>query len=84
VSSDKKSWFETIQDNIPDFDDGSFDWESLPNPPKTPEQKYYRFIFERHYSGRGNVIPYFWMPRFTDATDSSARTLNIYNALVKK
>ena len=84
VSSDKRSWFETIQDNIPDFDDGSFDWESLPNPPKTPEQKYYRSIFERHYSGRGNVIPYFWMPRFTDATDSSARTLNIYNALVKK
>ena len=83
VSSDKKSWFETIQDNIPDFDDGSFDWENLPNPPKTPEQKYYRSIFEKHYPGRGRIIPYFWMPRFTDATDSSARTLNIYNALVK-
>jgi len=84
VSSDKKSWYETIQDNIPDFDDGSIDWENLHNPPKTPEQKYYRSIFERHYGGQGHVIPYFWMPRFTDATDSSARTLNIYNSLVKK
>ena len=84
VSSDKKSWFQTIQDNIPDLDNDSFQWESLPNAPKTPEQKYYRSIFERHYPGRGQVIPYYWMPRFTDATDSSARTLNIYSALVKK
>jgi asparagine synthase (glutamine-hydrolysing) len=84
VSSNKKSWFETIQDNIPDFDEGAIDWGKLPNPPKTQEQKYYRSIFERHYPGRGSVIPYFWMPRFTQATDSSARTLNIYDALVKK
>ena len=24
------------------------------------------------------MIPYFWMPRFVNATDASARTLNIY------
>ena len=24
------------------------------------------------------VLPYFWMPNFVEATDSSARTLEIY------
>jgi len=84
VSSNKKSWFQTIQDNLPDLEQSGIDWDSLVNPPQTPEQKYYRSIFEKHFAHRGNVIPYFWMPRFTQASDSSARTLDIYNTLVKK
>ena len=49
------------------------------NPPQTKEQYYYRSVFEEFYPGRSNVIPYFWMPRFVEnATDSSARTLDIY------
>ena len=47
--------------------------------PKTAEQFYYRKIFEQHYPGLGCVIPYFWMPKYVDATDASARTLAIYN-----
>ena len=39
VSSDKRSWFETIQDNIPHFDDGSFDWESLTQSSKNSRNK---------------------------------------------
>jgi hypothetical protein len=27
------------------------------------------------------VMPYKWMPKFVDATDSSARTLSIYNSM---
>jgi asparagine synthase (glutamine-hydrolysing) len=86
VSSMKKSWYETIQENVAlnATLDLNYSTEGLINPPKTPEQKYYRQIFERHFSGRGNVIPYFWMPRFTQAEDSSARTLKIYESLVKK
>ena len=84
VSSNKKSWFQTIQDNLPEIEQSGIEWDSLINPPQTPEQKYYRSIFEKHFANRGNVIPYFWMPRFTEATDSSARTLDIYNSLVKK
>jgi len=49
------------------------------NPPKTKEQLYYRSIFEKYYSGRGDIVPYMWMPRFVEgATDASARTLEIY------
>ena len=49
------------------------------NLPKTKEQYYYRRIFEQHYSGQGKTIPHFWMPRYVEATDSSARTLELYN-----
>ena len=51
------------------------------NPPKTAEQFYYRKIFESAYPGLGNVIPYFWMPKYTNATDPSARTLTRYQEL---
>lgn len=48
--------------------------------PTTTEQLYYRQLFEKHYSGYGEIVPYFWMPKYIDANDSSARTLPIYNA----
>lgn len=47
--------------------------------PKTAEEYYYRKTFEENYKGLGKVIPYLWMPKYTDASDSSARTLKIYN-----
>jgi asparagine synthase (glutamine-hydrolysing) len=47
--------------------------------PKTTEQYYYRKIFEKHYSGMGKVVPYFWMPKYVNAKDASARTLDIYS-----
>jgi asparagine synthase (glutamine-hydrolysing) len=49
-----------------------------PNPAKTSEQLYYRTIFERYFPGRSEILPYFWMPKYVDATDASARTLDIY------
>jgi asparagine synthase (glutamine-hydrolysing) len=48
--------------------------------PKTAEQFYYRKIFETHYKGQGKIIPYFWMPKYVNATDASARTLDIYTS----
>jgi len=46
--------------------------------PGTTEQFYYRQQFEKHYSGMGKIIPYFWMPKYVNAKDASARTLKIY------
>lgn len=48
--------------------------------PTTTEQFYYRKIFEEHYGGMAHILPYFWMPKFVNATDASARTLDIYNS----
>lgn len=75
VSSKKKSWYEIIQEytsNKPII-------KCYNNNPKTPEQSYYRSIFLQHYKLSGHVIPYFWMPKFIEADDSSARTLKIYD-----
>ena len=47
--------------------------------PKTAEQYYYRKIFEYHYPAMGKIVPYFWMPKYVNATDASARTLDIYS-----
>ena len=49
------------------------------NHPKTAEQFYYRNIFEHYYSGYGEVIPYLWMPKYVEAEDASARTLDLYS-----
>lgn len=48
------------------------------NFPKTAEEYYYRKTFEEYYKSLGENIPYFWMPKYTNANDSSARTLDIY------
>ena len=51
------------------------------NTPTTYEQFYYRTLFEEYYGNKGmeKTIPYFWLPKWVDAKDSSARTLDIYN-----
>jgi len=48
------------------------------NNPQTLEQEYYRSIFEEHYKDQGHIIEHFWMPKFLEAKDPSARTLSIY------
>jgi len=77
VSSNEISWYEYIHKkldnyNIDNYSDYTF------NKPKTKEQLYYRNIFESYYNNCSHVVPYFWMPKYVNATDSSARTLNIY------
>ena len=44
----------------------------------TREQRYYREIYDKLYPNTSSIIPYFWMPKFIDADDCSARTLQIY------
>ena len=85
VSSSKNSWFEVLQDHIKNNI-----FEHAPNilerqqiyykkkTPKTLEQLHYRMVFESQFKNMGDIIPYFWMPNFVDASDASARTLNIY------
>jgi asparagine synthase (glutamine-hydrolysing) len=46
--------------------------------PDTTEKWYYRSLFENLYPGLGKILPYFWLPRYVDAKDASARTLQIY------
>ena len=45
------------------------------------EKLYYKTIFEKYYPNMSYIVPYFWMPKYTTATDPSARTLDVYNII---
>lgn len=85
VSSQEKSWYEEIQERVLQYVPENW-FEKAQNhykhlPPQTPEQYYYRYIFEVEFSRipSQTCVPYFWMPRWSPgATDPSARTLAIY------
>jgi len=46
---------------------------------ETYEKGYYRKVFSSAYPKMEHIVPYFWMPRFVDASDASARTLELYS-----
>jgi len=79
VSIQSRSLFEIIQEQI-----ASKTIKNIYNEktnyvePKTKEQQYYLMLFDKYYKGCGNIISKYWMPRYIDADDASARTLDIY------
>ena len=83
VSATEKPWHATINEWA-SLQLGNIDYELAKteykyNIPTTAEALYYRHIFEQYYANHSNVIPYFWMPKWSpEATDPSARTLSIY------
>jgi asparagine synthase (glutamine-hydrolysing) len=82
VSKTTRSLYEIIQENVSKNNSTliqNLNQNYNHNPPDTDEKKYYREIFEEAYPGLGEIIPYFWMPRYVEARDASARTLKIYN-----
>ena len=86
VSSLKKSWFQIIQENIEELVNKNIELQQKIKETKYPEhvscdtleKKYYYVIFENNFKECSSIIPYYWMPRFIKASDSSARTLDIY------
>ena len=49
------------------------------NPSIETEKLYYKNIFSHCFPYSKHIVSYYWMPRYTNATDPSARTLDIYN-----
>ena len=78
VSSRDDSLFSIIQKHVEDMDLDLDKHNYTHNPPTTKEQLYYRNLFEEYYPNKSELIPYYWMPKFIEATDPSARTLDIY------
>jgi len=76
--SGEKSWFEVIKDALEGYHMRSMGLSCV-NPPKTAEQQFYRDIYDNAYPYAPSPIPAFWMPRFVQANDASARTLDVYN-----
>jgi asparagine synthase (glutamine-hydrolysing) len=53
--------------------------KNIHNNPNTREKLYYRNTFNNLYPNMEHLVPYFWMPKYVEATDASARTLTIYS-----
>jgi asparagine synthase (glutamine-hydrolysing) len=81
VSKKSRSLYEIIQEyvsnmgNLPIY--YAIHYEH--NDPDTKEKQYYRYIYEQYYPNTEKLVPYFWMPKWVNATDASARTLDIYD-----
>ena len=79
-SSEDRSWHKVIQEYVDKIiTDEEFNRHKdnyKINPPVLKESYYYRKIFDSFYPGKANVIPYFWLPKWTNEVDPSARELS--------
>jgi len=90
VSSQKRGWFEIIQE----FVDSELEKEEYSgykfenykhNPPKIKESLYYRILFDKFFNKRDSILDYYWLPKWSgNVTDPSARVLNVYLEKIDK
>jgi asparagine synthase (glutamine-hydrolysing) len=71
VSGTDRSWYQIAQDMAETAMIGQEFTDS------TAEKGYYRATYRSIYGENAVNVPYFWMPRWSTATDPSARTLTI-------
>lgn len=81
VSSQGRSLFVILQEFIAIYYDNNSRVDTY-KPCIELEKRYYKEIFEREFPNCSHILPYFWMPKYTNATDPSARTLEIYNQTI--
>lgn len=82
VSVKTKSWYRVLQDhidaNISDLNFSIYKLKYEYLPPTTKESFYYRKQFEDMFGYlSSDIVPHFWLPKWCDSTDPSARTLHI-------
>ena len=81
VSSHGRSLFQILQQHISNHLSG---YERTKYEPCIETEKYYyKKIFDGAYPNCSHILPYFWMPKYTNATDPSARTLTFYSETEK-
>lgn len=78
VSTNEESWYTIIQNHVDTIiSNEEFEREAPKYEPKPllKESYWYRKLFEEFYPGKGDIIPHYWMPKWTDTKDPSARTI---------
>lgn len=90
VTSKGRSLYQILQEHI-SFHLNMQNMESIYNvdhidetvlvysPDIESEKYYYKQIFLEFFPNCQTVLPYYWMPKYSNAIDPSARTLDIYN-----
>jgi len=83
VTGTSRSLYQILQEHAEQRVESLFRHYFLYIPPKTAEQYWYREEFERIYgSNFVRLLPYYWMPKYVEAKDASARTLDVYSSLI--
>jgi asparagine synthase (glutamine-hydrolysing) len=77
VSSQGRSLYKILQEHIA-FHINISEQTKKYNPNIDTEKAFYKTIFQKAYPNCESILPYFWMPKYTDAVDPSARTLSLY------
>jgi len=77
VSSKSRSLFTILQEFIANQRD------KVKEPCIELEKKYYKEIFDKEFPNCSHILPYFWMPKYINATDPSARTLEVYHKTIE-
>jgi len=78
VSGHGRSLFQILQEYTDPVVGNYYENVCVHNKPTTSEQYYYRRIFDSIYPKQSHLVPYFWMPKYVNANDASARTLALY------
>lgn len=83
VSSETKSWYQIIQERVglsmsdEYFETNKQKYEGFVVP-HTKEALYYHELFDKYYPEQYHLCPYYWLPKWIESSDPSARTLQIY------
>ena len=78
VSNKSRSLYQILQDYI-SFHMNIEECTDKYKPSIELEKQYYKKIFEEAFPNCLHILPYYWMPKYTNATDPSARTLSFYS-----
>ena len=78
VSSKGRSLYVILQEYIAEYYNKKENTNEY-QPTIELERRYYKELFDKFFPNCEHILPYFWMPRYTNAKDPSARTLDIYN-----
>ena len=78
ISDKEESWYSIIQRNLPSNLDLNKKYSDC--QPILAESYYYREIFSQIYPNITDIIPYYWLPKWSTTNDPSARTLHHYKS----
>jgi asparagine synthase (glutamine-hydrolysing) len=88
ISQETMSWHKIIQNYVNDvISDEEYEVMRnlyIINTPISKEAYYFRKLFNIYYPYGQHLIPYFWLPKWIDCKDPSARNLKIYKELEEK
>ena len=74
VSNKGKSLFNILQDSI--VKHFMVDSDLCP---REKEKLYYKHIYDKEFPEQAHLMPYYWMPKYIEAEDPSARMLPMYD-----